>query len=44
MKIHEYQAKELFRNANIPVPAGKAAFSIEEACSVAEELGAIQWL
>ena len=39
MKIHEYQAKELFRNANIPVPAGKAAFSIEEACSVAEELG-----
>jgi len=39
MKIHEYQAKELFRNANIPVPRGKAAFSAEEACSVAEELG-----
>ena len=38
MKIHEYQAKELFRNANIPVPQGKAAFSIEEACAVAEEL------
>ena len=39
MKIHEYQAKELFRDANIPVPAGKVAFSVEEACIVAEELG-----
>jgi len=40
MKIHEYQAKELFRNANIPVPRGKVAFSIEEAGRVAEEQGA----
>jgi succinyl-CoA synthetase beta subunit len=39
MKIHEYQAKELFRNASIPVPVGKAAFSTEETCSAAEELG-----
>jgi len=39
MKIHEYQAKELFRNANIPVPKGKAAFSVAEACGVVEELG-----
>jgi len=39
MKIHEYQAKELFHNANIPVPAGKVAFSVEEACVIAEELG-----
>jgi succinyl-CoA synthetase beta subunit len=39
MKIHEYQAKELFRNANIPVPSGKAVFSTEEACSIADELG-----
>ncbi|MFC1845303.1 ADP-forming succinate--CoA ligase subunit beta [Thermodesulfobacteriota bacterium] len=39
MKIHEYQAKELFRHANIPVPAGKAAFSVEEASVIAEELG-----
>jgi succinyl-CoA synthetase beta subunit len=38
MKIHEYQAKELFRKANIPVPRGKAAFSVEEACTIAEEL------
>jgi succinyl-CoA synthetase beta subunit len=39
MKIHEYQAKELFRNANIPVPRGKVAFSVDEACKVAAELG-----
>jgi len=39
MKIHEYQAKELFRNADIPVPLGKAAFSVEEACLIAGELG-----
>ena len=39
MKIHEYQAKELFRHAGIPVPSGKAAFSVEEASSIAEELG-----
>jgi len=39
MKIHEYQAKELFRNANIPVPAGEVAFSVDEACTTAESLG-----
>jgi len=39
MKIHEYQAKELFRNANIPVPRGRVAFSVAEAGEVAEELG-----
>jgi len=39
MKIHEYQAKELFRNANIPVPAGEVAFSVDEACTIAENLG-----
>jgi len=39
MKIHEYQAKELFRNANIPVPAGEVAFSVDEACATAENLG-----
>ena len=38
MKIHEYQAKELFRNANIPVPAGEVAFSVDEACTTAENL------
>ncbi len=39
MKIHEYQAKDLFKDFNIPVPRGKVAFSPEEALSIAEELG-----
>ena len=39
MKIHEYQAKELFHKYGIPVPRGKVAFSVEEAKSVAAELG-----
>jgi succinyl-CoA synthetase beta subunit len=40
MKIHEYQAKELFQKYGIPTPRGKAAFSVEEAKAVAAELGA----
>jgi succinyl-CoA synthetase beta subunit len=39
MKIHEYQAKELFRKGDVPVPRGQAAFSVEEAKAVASELG-----
>jgi succinyl-CoA synthetase beta subunit len=39
MKIHEYQAKELFRKYQVPVPEGKVAFSVGEARSVAESLG-----
>ncbi len=40
MKIHEYQAKELFRIFNVPVPEGSVAFSVEEAVTVAKGLGA----
>jgi len=40
MKIHEYQAKELFRTFGVPVPDGSAAFSVEEAVTVAKGLGA----
>ncbi len=39
MKIHEYQAKELFQKYSIPTPRGKAAFSVDEAKAVAKELG-----
>ncbi len=39
MKIHEYQAKELFRKYNVPVPKGGAAFSPDEAKKVADEIG-----
>ena len=38
MKIHEYQAKELFRRYQVPVPAGKVAFSAGEARGAAEGL------
>jgi succinyl-CoA synthetase beta subunit len=34
MKIHEYQAKQLFRKYDIPVPLGMVAFSPEEAMNV----------
>jgi len=39
MKIHEYQAKELFKKFNIPVPQGQVAFSPAEAVAVAKTLG-----
>ncbi len=38
MKIHEYQAKEIFRKHQIPVPRGKIAHSVEEACEAAGKL------
>ncbi len=31
MKIHEYQGKELFKNAGVPIPNGYAAFNVDEA-------------
>ncbi|MBU8849206.1 MAG: ADP-forming succinate--CoA ligase subunit beta [Desulfobacterales bacterium] len=39
MKIHEYQAKELFRKYNVPVPDGNVAFSVDEAKKTASNLG-----
>jgi succinyl-CoA synthetase beta subunit len=39
MKIHEYQAKELFRRYDIPVPQGGVAFTPDAAASVAQGLG-----
>ena len=38
MKIHEYQGKELFRNAGVPIPNGFPAFSVEEAMEVYKKL------
>ena len=37
MKIHEYQAKELFKQAGIPVPEGQVATDVAEVVSIAEE-------
>jgi succinyl-CoA synthetase beta subunit len=39
MKIHEYQAKEIFASFGIPVPKGKIAYSAEEARNLAVEIG-----
>src|SRR5581483_3826092 len=39
MKIHEYQAKEILRRYQVPVPRGKAAFTADEAYEAARELG-----
>jgi succinyl-CoA synthetase beta subunit len=39
MKIHEYQAKEIFASFGIPVPKGKIAFSANEARNLAAEIG-----
>ncbi len=38
MKIHEYQAKELFKKYRIPVPRGGVAFSVDEAQKAAAGL------
>ena len=38
MKIHEYQGKELFRNADVPIPNGYPAFTVDEAVKVSKKL------
>jgi succinyl-CoA synthetase beta subunit len=40
MKIHEYQAKELFKEYGIAVPDGVATSSVDEAVKAAEEMKA----
>jgi succinyl-CoA synthetase beta subunit len=44
MNIHEYQAKQLFRNYGIPVPAGKQATTPEQAELIAKELRGDGWV
>lgn len=44
MNIHEYQAKDLFRQYGVPVPQGHPAFSVEEAVEAAEKLGGPIWV
>ena len=39
MNIHEYQARQLFRAAGIPVPEGDVATTPEEVEAIAERLG-----
>jgi succinyl-CoA synthetase beta subunit len=39
VNIHEYQAKELFRGAGIPIPPGRVAATPDEAEAIAREFG-----
>jgi len=39
MKIHEYQAKSMFKRFEVPIPQGGVAFTTEEAEKVAATLG-----
>jgi succinyl-CoA synthetase beta subunit len=44
MNIHEYQAKELLAKYGVPVPAGHAAMSVDEAVEVAKRLPGPLWV
>jgi succinyl-CoA synthetase beta subunit len=44
MNVHEYQAKELLAKQGIPVPAGHAALSVEEAVAAARKLPGPLWI
>ncbi len=44
MDIHEYQAKELLQGFGVPVPRGGLAYSPEQACYRAHELGGERWV
>jgi succinyl-CoA synthetase beta subunit len=44
MNIHEYQAKELLAEYGVPVPAGHAAMSVEEAVEAAKQLPGPLWV
>jgi succinyl-CoA synthetase beta subunit len=39
VNIHEYQAKELFRGAGIPIPPGRVAATPDEAETIARDFG-----
>ncbi|MCB9072438.1 MAG: ADP-forming succinate--CoA ligase subunit beta [Bdellovibrionaceae bacterium] len=44
MNIHEYQAKEIFREIGVPVLQGKLAHSPEEALAAAKSIGGSVWV
>jgi succinyl-CoA synthetase beta subunit len=44
MNIHEYQAKELLAKYGVPVPAGYAAMSVDEAVEAANRLPGPLWV
>ncbi|MBV6423211.1 MAG: Succinate--CoA ligase [ADP-forming] subunit beta [Steroidobacteraceae bacterium] len=44
MNLHEYQAKEVFREYGVPVPQGRVARSADEAVAAAEAIGGAVWV
>lgn len=44
MNLHEYQAKQLFREYGLPVSKGFAVDTAEEAAVVAEKIGGSRWV
>ncbi len=44
MNLHEYQAKAMFREYGLPVSAGEAAGTVEEAVAAARRLGGSAWV
>ena len=44
MNIHEYQAKQLYRQYGIPTPDGHVAFSVDEAVAAAKKLPGPIWV
>ena len=44
MNFHEYQAKELFEQYNIPVPKGQVARTADEAVEAAKSLNCDMWV
>ena len=39
MKLHEYQSREIFQKAGIPVPPGRMATELKDAQAIAKEIG-----
>jgi len=44
MKLHEYQAKDIFRKFGIPVPKGRVATSADEALKAGHDLPGPPWV
>jgi succinyl-CoA synthetase beta subunit len=44
MNIHEYQAKEIFRNYGLKILPGKIATTVDEALAAAKEIGGDIWV
>ncbi len=44
MNIHEYQAKQIFKDYGVKTPEGRPAFTVEEAVDAAKDLGGDLWV